>query len=302
MDEDGILQSLRARILRALEGRAIQEGERLPSAREVASEFDVDHRIVLAAYRRLAAEGLVALRARGGIYVATGIAQSRGQPMQEQWLVDMLEESLAREIRGPSVSTLLQRATETLRLRSVVVAATDDQGFGLARELRDDFGFESSSVLAADLEHADGSLPALRRADVLVTTAAHESLVRAVGLRHGLPVFVVRIRRDLSPAEFSLILRRPAFAIVASQHFATVLREFFAGAEGEENLHVLVYGEDDLGQIPPDASVYATQRVRVDLPAGLQGQPLPPVRTIARESARELFTYLVRENCRAMRR
>ncbi len=65
-----IADTLRGRILRGLQAGTLRNGDRLPSARDLAGEFEVDHRAILAAYRELAAEGLVELRQRGGIYVA----------------------------------------------------------------------------------------------------------------------------------------------------------------------------------------------------------------------------------------
>ena len=70
LTREGIAEVLRGRILRGLHSRSLASGDRLPSARELGAEFDIDHRVVLAAYRELASEGLIELRQRGGIYVA----------------------------------------------------------------------------------------------------------------------------------------------------------------------------------------------------------------------------------------
>ena len=65
-----IANELRGRIERALMTGALAHGDRLPSTREMGAELDADPRVVLAAYRDLAGEGLVELRPRSGVYVA----------------------------------------------------------------------------------------------------------------------------------------------------------------------------------------------------------------------------------------
>ena len=43
-----------------------------------SSEFGVDHRLILAAYKQLAAEGLVEVRERGGVYVSGAHVSTTG--------------------------------------------------------------------------------------------------------------------------------------------------------------------------------------------------------------------------------
>ncbi len=134
---DDILDTLRGRILRGLHAGTLAAGERLPSARALVAEFGVDHRQILAVYRRLAAEGLVELRARGGIYVAPRHgAGDAMRPLPEDWLVDVLARGLARELPPAELHEWLRRCTETLRLRAAVVATTWDELSGLARGAR----------------------------------------------------------------------------------------------------------------------------------------------------------------------
>lgn len=61
-----IVETLRGRILRGLQAGTLVSGDRLPSARDLVAEFEVDHRVILSAYRELAGEQLVELRQRGG--------------------------------------------------------------------------------------------------------------------------------------------------------------------------------------------------------------------------------------------
>lgn len=301
---------IRTRILRGIEAGALAAGDRLPSARDWAAELDVDHRAVLAAMRELAAEGLVESRERGGIYVASLQGTGGIPPLPESWIVDILAQGLAREIPGPDLGEWLRRCTETLRMRAVVITSTVDQAVGLCRELRDDFGLEAEPLTPEELPESGGvdrptatfPLP-LRRADLIVATRAHESRAHAVGTALHKPVIVTDVRPDMVTGEWALLLRRPVYAVVATAQFGEMLRRFFADVPGVENLHVVVFGTDDLASIPVGAPTYVTQSVRAQL-AGidLPGRILPAARTIAPSSAREIFGFIVRSNLEALRR
>ena len=299
-----IVDTLRSRVLRGLQAGTLVAGERLPASRELAAEFDVDYRLVIAAYKALASEGLVELRPRGGIYVADAGAPRAGHPpLPEAWLAEVLTEGIAREIPGPELHEWLRRSVETLRLRAVTITTTLDQGYGLCRELRDDFVLEANALLAEELRDAAESPLSLRRADLLVTTDAHAEQARALATELGRAAIVVQVRPELAGGEWALLLRRPVYAVVASEQFGEMLRRFFEGVPGIENLRILVLGRDDLEQIPAGAPTYVTQRVRAELgDIRIPGRILPAARTIAAESAREIFTFIVRSNVEAMSR
>ena len=299
-----IAEVLRGRVLRGVHAGALRPGDRLPSARDLTVEFDVDHRVILDAYRLLVAEQLVELRPRGGIYVATRTGGGDGvPPLPEAWFASLLADSLSREIPGPELHDWLRRATETLRIRAVVVASTADQSAGLCRELRDDFGLEADALLATDVQSAEMPPLPLRRADLVVTTEAHDSWLRPVTADLRKPLIVIAVRPDLRAGEWALLLRRPVYAIVATPEFEVMLRQFFAEVPGaKENLRTLVFGRDDLTAIPDDAPTYVTQRVRDSLGGvRIPGRILPAARTIAADSAREIFGFIVRSNIEAMR-
>jgi DNA-binding transcriptional regulator YhcF (GntR family) len=301
---DRIVDTIRRRVLRGIQAGAIVAGDRLPSARELAPEFEADYRVVIAAYKELAGEGLVELRPRGGVYVAVRPAGDAGiPPLPERWLAELLAQGLAREIPGPELHEWMRRSTETLRLRALVVATTDDQRFGLCRELHDDFGLEAEGITNEELRGADSPPLALRRADLIVTTAAHGDWVSALGASLRKTVTVIDVRADLVIGEWALLLRRPVYAVVSSPEFESMLRRFFAGVAGAENLRVLVLGRDDLASIPADAPTYVTQAARRALgDTVMRGRILPASRTISSESAREIFDFIVRANVEAASR
>jgi DNA-binding transcriptional regulator YhcF (GntR family) len=300
-----IIETLRGRVLRGLEAGTLVAGDRLPSGRELAAEFDVDHRIILAAYRALSHEKLIETRARGGVYIADTRGRGVAPPVSSSWLAEILTDGLTREIPGPDLHEWLRRCTETLRLRALVIASTTDQLHGLCRELNDDFGFHAEGMLASEVpETGIGAIPLpLRRADILVTTAAHADRIRALGTRLGKAVQVITVRPDLVVGEWAMLLRRPVYVVVATIEFGEMIRDFFSDVKGIENLHIVVVGRDDVSSIPPDAPTYVTQSVRASH-EGLRipGRILPAARTISTDSARAIFAFIVESNIEAMNR
>ncbi len=297
-----IVEVLRSRVLRGLESGTLVPGDRLPSGRDLAAEFDVDHRIVLAAYRLLSDERLIDMRPRGGVYVAERHGSAGLPPIPALWFTEMLVEGLAREIPGPDLHEWLRRCTETLRLRAAVVASTRDQCHGLCRELTDDFGLEAEGILASELSASATPLP-LRRADIIVTTAAHAERMHTLGAELKKPVQVIQVRPDLVAGEWAMLLRRHVYVVVATAEFGEMIRQFFADVKGIENLRVVVVGRDDVSSIPPDAPTYITQSVRANLGGvRIPGRILPSARTISGASAREIFTFIISSNIEAMSR
>lgn len=303
-ERDAIVDTLRGRVLRGLQAGTLREGDRLPSARELAVEFDADHRVLIAAYKELGAEGLVQLRPRGGAYVMARPLSERGlPPLPESWLVEVLVKGLARELPGPELHEWLRRCVETLRLRAVVIASSAEQGDALSRELRDDFGLESEALLADEVRDQVSGPIEVRRADLLVTTDAHARWVDALARQLAKPVIVATVLPELMGGEWALLLRRPVYAVVETAEFGEILRTFFSQVPGIENLRIIVHGRDELSEIPEGAPTYVTQRVRDQLgSARIPGRLLPVARTITTESAREIFAFIVRANIQAMSR
>lgn len=290
-----IVEILRQRIHRALQLRALRPGDRLPTTREIASELRADPRVVADAYRTLANEGLVELRARSGVFVSQTLQLVRARPApSRQWLVEVFAAGVARGVPIPQLPRVLSAAIRDRDVRVTVVATTIDQTEGICRELREDFGFASRGVLA-ELIDPHAALPtAIRRAELLITTEAHEKTIGSIAARLAIPVVCIAIRTDLYDAEWSLFRDRDAYVLVADPRFGRIVHRYLETIGADSTVHIVVAGEDSLSEIPPDAPVYATQAARsrigaTRLPAGL----LPPVRFIADDCAREIINQIL---------
>ncbi len=137
---------------------------------------------------------------------------------------------------------------------------------------------------------------------IVANCGLQEIAAERIGKELGKPVILLDVRPDMTTGEWVMLLRQPVWAVVGTPEFAAMLREFFASVRGIENLNILVFGRDDLASIPDNAPTYVTHAVREQLDGSpMRGRLLPPARTIAPESARDLFNYIVRANLGALR-
>lgn len=300
-----ITDLLRRRVRLGLLAGSLAAGDRLPSTRELATDFDVDHRVVVAAYHQLVAEGLVEMRPRGGIYVANVPAGAVREPMPAaRWLHDVLMQGRSRDMSMRGVIDALRRATETLRLRAVVIHGVADQLTGMCRELEEDYGFETVGV-NADVLITGHRPPEVREADLVVTTPAYETTVRRIAAQAEKPCIIADVRADMIGGEWRLLLRKPVYVIVRDAHFRDALVAFFEDTKGKENLRVLVVDSDDIAAIPVAAPTYVTRGARDWLRAEqreheIGGRILPNVRTFSTSTADELISFVLEANFAAV--
>ncbi len=295
-----LADALRRRVVGALASGAIRRGERLPSAREVASEVDADPRLVLAAYRILAKEGVVEIRRRSGIYVARSPEVTGGPAVvADGWVVDVLAEGIEHGIAAPRLGEWLKRCASTRRVRAAVVAETIDQLEAFCAELREDYGVDAVPFAPDALDRASTLPPEMYSADFIVTADGYADQLRALAGLTGRRVIAVGGRPNLPPAWRRILSRGPIHAIVADARSM----QGFDAALGElaPRLKTYVVGRDDVRQIPPASYVYISRSARRRLGAtAVAGRVLPTERVFSGEAVREVLGVVVELNLRAM--
>lgn len=296
-----LADALRRRVVGALSSGAIRRGERLPSAREVAAEIEADPRLVLAAYRILAREGVVEIRRRSGIYVAS-TPQVQGGPavVADGWLVDVLSEAVEHGIPATRVGDWLKRCTTTRRLRAAVIAETVDQLDAFCGELRDDYGVDAVPFASDALERPGGLPPEMLGADFVLAADGFAERLRAALTPRGKRVVAVNTRTRVSPEWKRMLARAPIYMVVADARSLQGYDERVLGDLGPRFRHI-VLGRDDLRQIPPGANVYVSRSARRRLGnTSLPGRQLPTERAFGADTVRELLTLVVGANLSAM--
>lgn len=298
-----IANALRQRLLSGSHLGLIRPGERLSSVRELAHEFGVDPRVVLAAYRVLEREGLVELRQRSGIFFGT----PAGAPLEQlsqgaEWAVDVLLQGFAWGTPIPDVPARLARYLETVRLRGACIECNDDQIAALCAELKSDFGFDTVGQNVDDLLRAPSTPHELRAVDLLVTTPFHAGEVQELAERAGVPWIAVSYRADVFAEIARLLPTTPVFFVITDARFAAKLGKIYASSPGADNLRVVVLEREDVADIPSGAPTYVSRTAR----ERLAGHPLlervvPETRMFSPASARAILTFVVRANADALR-
>ena len=284
-----IVDILRQRVVRAIATGSLCAGDRLASTREMATELRADPRMVSAAYAALSAEGLVELRARSGVYVRADAPHARSSlapPLDT--MVELLTQAGMRGYPAPLfVETLATMVSA--KVPTVVLATTADQGLGITRELREDFGLDATSVVIDRIRGP--SLPTvLRRARLIVTTKAHSRLVDSLARELGIAHIVVTVRSDLFDSEWSLWHGEPVHVVVLDPRFRRIVQAFLREA-GAESAAVRVHlANADLSRIASDAPTYVTQAARTYLGrTRVPGMLIPPTRLFAEDCVRALW-------------
>jgi len=297
-----VTDTIRRRLFSAMHLGLVKQGGRLPSVRELGQELEVDPRVVLAAYRKLEAEGLVELRQRSGIFVAPAATLRHSDPeVPANWMVEVLMQGLLHGTPALKMPDGLHRCLETLRLHAVVVECNADQLYSVPAELRRDYGLEVTAVDLDSLDRNGWPPAAIRQADILVTTPFHKAQVDRLAPDHGTPKVVITMCSDLFVEVKRLLPATPVYFVVVDPRFAVKLHKIFEGDAGASNLRTLVIGQEDLGTIPAEAPTYLTQLARQRVgDSPLLRRVWPEVRIFSDESARHILSFIVRANLQAL--
>jgi DNA-binding transcriptional regulator YhcF (GntR family) len=298
---DDISDTLRQRVLSALHFGTLGAGSRLPSARVLAAELKADPRVVTAAYRRLEDEGVVERRPPSRAYFVGDARPTAGAltPTAE-WLVDVYAGSLARGIPAPDFPEHARRSLETLRLRAACIECNRDQLVWLCRELQEDYGVHASEVEVESLTDEAPLPPALRSADLLVTTVRHAEIVQRLGARLGKPVIVATVRPDLATAIARLLDAGPFYFVGTDPRFERKLHELYPDVPAA-HLRVVLAGRDDVDAVPDGSPAYVMRTAR-DLLGGVPPhlRPLSTLRAFSPETQREILRFILRGNAAAL--
>ncbi len=295
-----IASTLQKRIEQSLRTRALAPGDRLPSTREVGNEFDIDPRVALAAYQALADEGLVVLRPRSGVFVAPASVLTEERPPSAEFLADTLVAGIVRGYPMLRFTDDLRLAALGRRLRATVIAPTVDQGFGLSRELKADYGLETTTLLSEQIVTGSVVQSALQRTHLVVTTHALRTEVSTLAAKLGKPVIVADVRPPFVENEWKTILRSGrVYVIAVDPRFLHLMQGYLEKVMDLRNVRMLLAGKDDVNAIPPLASTYVTEAARQKLgKSRIPGRLIAPPRILAENCVRAIVSFIVDINMR----
>lgn len=286
-------ERLRTGIAAALDLGYLRAGDRLPGTREAATVSGIDHRVISAAYRRLAAEGLVEVRPRRGPVVASPPA-AEAEPLGEtpEWLAGVLEGAAELQVRVPALCDLVRRWTAQVPVRCLCVDSTEDGRAALAHEMTQQWGMECTAIGPEGRGGQRELASAIRASDLVVTTHHAAGAVRSLARGAGRPVVVAPVRADLAEALEEALSRGPVTAVVADTAFAERLRV----APGGERLQVVLAGDEAaIDALPADQTVLMTLAAQQKVKRSLRLLAAPG-HFVAPLDARALARVLIRAN------
>lgn len=288
-----VIDTLRERAQAGLHLGTLRPGDRLGSARSLSRELHTDPRAILAAYRQLAAEGLVSLRPRSGAFVRE-VPASRCEPLPQvaAWLADVMVRGLDRGITPAELARQVASCLEGPRPRALCLECNSDQIYSLERQLHEDYGFEVTGLEAAALTAGKAPAVAASRCDVVVTTRFHAAEAKALARRLRCAFLVATLDLSFVGALRGMLARGPVWWLCADARFAAKLPRIWPGWA----VRPIVIGRDDLAAIPKGALVYATRAARERLPAAWHGgRVLTLLHVFSPETARGLVAFRLRQ-------
>lgn len=260
---------LRRRVHWGIHLGLVKPGDRLPSLRAASSEFGVDQRLVLAAYRELEQEGVVVMRPRSGIYVAPDPQAAVVIPSGARWMSEMFLQGFARGVPPNALGPMLTCAVSSQPLTAACLECNADQILWMASQLRNEFGLSTTWVETGELE-SQTAVDRLRASHFIVTTSFHAAEARRVGEQYGLPVVVATAGRDGITQIRAELGRGPVYFIGTDARYAQKLLEASDSTRWMSNLRPLVADRLHPTAIPPGAPVVVTQAV-----AEILGENIP---------------------------
>ncbi len=308
-----VLERLRNHVVGEMHIGHVQAGDRLPTYREVAREWEVDHRRVAVAYRELEAEGLVEIRDRQGVFLREQEKVGGEMPTETaEWVADeVLAEAWRRRMKIPELPELLRRCTASVKLHCACIESTEDYRWVICRELSEWFGFAASPVEADRLSsHSTSggvpvvdvdSIPAeIREADLLVSTLFHAPALRAAAEALGKPYVVVRMHPSAARAIERHLRKHDLTVLCLDPRFGRRV-QIFAGKQLTGRIRVIL--ADDaraIARIDPGEPVLASAAVAQRLGRDLNFVVNPRTPAFDPTSARELARVLIRLNLEAL--
>lgn len=95
-DDQPIYRQLHEKILGLILSGALKEGEAIPSVRQVASDYQINHLTVAKAYQELVDAGLVEKRRGLGMFVLPGAQKKATSAERDKFLQQELPQLVAR--------------------------------------------------------------------------------------------------------------------------------------------------------------------------------------------------------------
>lgn len=181
-------EQIKGQLLSAIYCGKIQEGDRMPSIRELSEDLKVSHKTIRKIYQRLAEEEYLDLIQGSGAFLKQRTGEGDYQQMRRRaifrLLTDSLEKARTLGLTTQKFAVLMEGFVTGSGLKKLrlVVVDHEEEAFIFSRELKLRLSVEADPVSLGQ-ELNNGSEELLRQSDYLLTTSWHMDEVRELARR-----------------------------------------------------------------------------------------------------------------------
>jgi DNA-binding transcriptional regulator YhcF (GntR family) len=287
-----LIQYLRDHIVGAMHVGQLRPGDRLPSIRELADQFGKNSRTVKAAYSVLEGEGLVEVRGRSGVFVATQEILGGETPEEiARWMSSVVTEGWKRRVPVAMLSEFVGRFTSR-RICCALVDGVEDAIVALGHELEVEWGFEVRVVAPESVGDARG-------VDFFAATSFNAPSIHNAVEALGKPLVVLTIHPGLQAAIRRRIREGRLTVIATDKRFGERIRVAYTPDDPGKVRFVNANDRGAVERLDPNEPVLLTRAASRKLGSVNLPMIYPHSPTLSPDTAQVLATILVRKNVEA---
>ncbi|MDA2923319.1 GntR family transcriptional regulator [Acidobacteria bacterium AH-259-L09] len=223
---------IKGQLVSAIYCGKIEEGDRLPSIRELADDLDVNYKTIRKVYLRLAGEKYIEIVKGSGAFLQKRSGKNTYEQMRRRAIYKLLGE-VSQKAKNLGLSPqkfvrLLEGYSSGANLRKLHLAVIDheEEAFIFSRELKLRLGADVSPVSLSQIQ-GNGAAGLLKNSDYLLTTSWHMEEVNEVAERYGKTVVEIKPSHQIYTEILSAARDRNVAIVIQDEHTMHASWEIF---------------------------------------------------------------------------
>ena len=223
---------IKGQLVSAIYCGKIEEGDRLPSIRELAEDLDVNYKTIRKVYLGLAREKYIEIVKGSGAFLQKRSGKNTYEQMRRRAIYKLLGE-VSQKAKNLGLSPqkfvrLLEGYSSGANLRKLHLAVIDheEEAFIFSRELKLRLGADVSPVSLSQIQ-GNGAAGLLKNSDYLLTTSWHMEEVNEVAERYGKTVVEIKPSHQIYTEILSAARDRNVAIVIQDEHTMHASWEIF---------------------------------------------------------------------------
>ncbi|RPI22204.1 MAG: GntR family transcriptional regulator [Acidobacteria bacterium] len=190
-------EQIKGQLLSAIYCGKINQGDKLPSIRELAEALDVNYKTIRSIYQRLARENYIDIIKGSGAFLQERGGENTYEQMRRRAIFRLLSDTAekARQlgVPAPRFAHLLESYTTGNNLRKVVLGVVDHEEEALifSEELKERLRAEVVPISLTEID-SEAVQEQLKNVDYILTTSWHLEQVTPLANRFGKPLVEIK--------------------------------------------------------------------------------------------------------------